>query len=125
MNLDQFLKTKGVCGSRTKNALASVISRQGWTKVPNFSAMDEMIAKIKAEDFFKTGKCDVRNLGRKGLLLLAEYFKIQVPQKDTSVNSLRQKLARANKRIAELERGEYICQKYLLKQDGEKVKADF
>lgn len=34
-------------------------------------------------------------------------------------------LAAAKFRIAQLERGEYICHKCGLRQDGEKVKADF
>lgn len=45
-------------------------------------------------------------------------------KKESTAYLLRQ-LAKAKKRIAELERGEFICKKCGLRKNAEKVEADF
>jgi len=125
MTLDQFLKTKGHLGSRTKHALANRLIACGWTHVPEFASEHEQGVKNCVEHYFKTGHCNVHGLGKKGLLLLAQYFKIPIPKKNNSVSSLRQQLAKANKRIAELERKEFICKQCGLRKNAERIEADF
>ncbi len=84
-----------------------------------------MVVKFLVQSSLPKGITAVRGLGYAGLLLLAKYFKIKVPKKNNSLSSLRQQLAKAKKRIKELESGEFICRSCGLRKDSDNIPADF
>ncbi len=125
MTLDQYLKRHGHLGNRVHNALMSHLSDKKWTTVPTMTEANETASNILVAVYFDTGRCFVRGLGHKGLLLLAKYFKIKVPKKNDNLSSLKRQLAKAKKRIAELENGEFICRSCGLRKDSHNIPADF
>jgi len=125
MTLDQYLKHNGCCGSRTKGALARVVCAWPWSQFPPFDSKDEQAVHGILLTCLEQNKSHIRGLGWKGVMLLAKYFKISVPKKVNSLSSLQRQLSKAKKRIAELERGEFICKKCGLRKNAEKVEADF
>lgn len=89
MNLDEFLRSKGACGTRCRMALIGHLRTYfRYGEPAKLTHMEEKSASNYAEQYFKTGKCGIRGLGHKGLLLLAEYFRLKTerPKKAKNLN---------------------------------------
>ncbi len=97
MDLRSFLKTKGVLGTRTICAIDGFLHNKRIA-----TGFDEWVGQMTAA-CLKTGKCQIRNLGKKGLLLLTEFYKLEVPEKADSVPALKASLTMARKRIEALQ----------------------
>jgi hypothetical protein len=97
MNLRSYLESKGALGTRTIRAIDWFLQDKMY--VGEF----EDWVKDMTQACLKTRYCRIHNLGRKGLLLLAEYYHLEIPEKVDTIPGLKASLTMARKYIAQLQ----------------------